>query len=136
VETLKLGETLETREAQVLLDPTLKPGKYRMQLRVVSRGGESEPAELRIVVLERRDRDPRVPVTPVLDPRVLEPRVTPVISRVAVPMSVMAAVESTPTPTPTPSPKPKAKAAVAKPKAAPKPKPKPKPKPPGKPKRK
>ena len=66
METLKLGQTLETREAQVLLDPALRPGKYRMQLRVIGPAGESDPAELRIVVRERIVEDPRVPVPPVI----------------------------------------------------------------------
>jgi hypothetical protein len=50
MDTLKLGQTLTTREAGVLLDPTLPPGVYSVQLVVIGERGESDPTRLTIVV--------------------------------------------------------------------------------------
>ena len=62
METLKLGATLAVREPQVLLDPTLPPGKYRVTLVLITDRGESEPAQLRLVV--REGRTPTPPIGP------------------------------------------------------------------------
>jgi hypothetical protein len=50
METLKLNAPLETREPQVQLDPTLRPGRYVAQLVVKSSNGTSEPAQIVINV--------------------------------------------------------------------------------------
>jgi hypothetical protein len=76
VETLKLGTTLTVREPGVLLDPTLAPGKYRVTLVVLTDRGESEPAELRIVV-----RRGRTPGRPIITPTTPITPVTPVVPR-------------------------------------------------------
>ncbi|HTU67545.1 MAG TPA: hypothetical protein VMF52_16465 [Steroidobacteraceae bacterium] len=82
METLKLGDKLQTREPQVLLDPTLKPGKYRVTLSIVGTTGESEPVELRIAIVERTDTRPTVPVPnpPVVVVRGLERVATPAVA--------------------------------------------------------
>ena len=112
--TLVLGQTLETRENAVLLDPNLRPGDYRAQLVVVGPSGVSEPAEIRIRVLARRldPIDPRV-----IDPRVIDPRVEPRLDPRIDPRPVPARPVTPLTPVaPTRSVKPKRK---AKPKAKP-----------------
>lgn len=54
METLKLGATLATREPQVLLDPRLPVGTYRVQLVVQGRAAESAPATLLLRIVETR----------------------------------------------------------------------------------
>ena len=76
METLKLGTTLTVREPGVLLDPTLAPGKYRVTLVVLTDRGESEPAELRIVV-----RQGRTPGRPIITPTTPITPVTPIVPR-------------------------------------------------------
>jgi len=44
VETLKLNAKIETREPQVLLDPTLQPGRYLVQLVVQGAQGVRNPS--------------------------------------------------------------------------------------------
>jgi hypothetical protein len=103
--TLVLGQTLETRENAVLLDPNLRPGDYRAQLVVVGPSGVSEPAEIRIRVLARRVD----PIDPRIDPRPVPVRpVTPVTP--VVPVSPVAPTRSV---KPKRKAKPKAKPAVA-----------------------
>lgn len=63
METLKLGASITVREPQVLLDPTLGPGRYRVTLVLLTDRGESAPAELRIVV-----REGRTPGRPIITP--------------------------------------------------------------------
>lgn len=75
--TLTPGRVLRSREPTLVVENDLAPGRHRFQLVVVDDGGlESDPAELVVVVLDRRTsppvsppivRDPRL--DPTLDPR-------------------------------------------------------------------
>lgn len=77
-DTLMLGQTLVTKVPEVLLDPTLKPGKYRVRLVVSTPDGDSDPAEMRLVVLEKQVTTPTpAPVVP--SPTHVIPLPTPVI---------------------------------------------------------
>ena len=104
METLKLGERLKTREPQVLLDPELRPGRYRVQLVIESARGTSVAAQIDLIVVEprRTPTDPLTPVTPLTPVRPFAP-----ISRVA---DIPAATVTAAIPKPKPSPKKKAKA--------------------------
>lgn len=52
METLKLAARLSTPEPVVALDPTLRPGTYRVQLVVQGRTGKSAVASLLIKVVK------------------------------------------------------------------------------------
>lgn len=52
METLKLDARLSTREPRVLLDSTLPPGVYRVELVVQGNSGKSDPARLLIQVFK------------------------------------------------------------------------------------
>ncbi|HEU4621362.1 MAG TPA: hypothetical protein VFS42_03985 [Burkholderiaceae bacterium] len=51
MDTLKLGQPLDSREPRVLLDPSLKPGRYVARLVVRGPSGESVPAQVVLVVV-------------------------------------------------------------------------------------
>lgn len=77
MQTLQLGATLVTQEPQVLLDPKLKAGAYRLQLVVTSERGKSEPAEMRIVI---RKLTLVIPTPVIREPVIVNPVLpTPVI---------------------------------------------------------
>jgi hypothetical protein len=128
VATLKLGQRLETREPQVLLDPDLKPGRYRVTLVIETALGRSEPAQLEVIVTETR-RTPIGPLTPVRPVAPIGPlapvRPAPIARVTEIPGAdvALAIPESTPKPKSKAKKTPKAKT-PAKPPAKPPVKPK------------
>lgn len=115
METLKLGERLKTREPQVLLDPELRPGRYRVQLVIESALGTSAQAELEVIVTEGR----RIPTGPLTPARPLTP-VRPIAPIARVTEIPAADLESVAAPAPAKL-KSKAKKKPAKAPAKPKP---------------
>jgi hypothetical protein len=109
VETLKLGARLQTRDSEVLLDPTLPVGRYVVTLVVTTDRSESEPAKLTITVQrpivpppapEPSDRPFRpTPEPPVLRPTPVPPVVRPTpVPPIARPTPVPPIVRPSPVP--------------------------------------